>query len=220
MVYWQNGDNLNSISLCSAPVKAYWKALHEVADDNYDAKIQFTHPRALRDLAQSFNQMTDELSGIEMLRSDFINNFSHEFKTPIVSILGFAKILKKGNLTCKEYEEYLDIIIDESLRLTALSSNILNLSKIESMSVLQDFNTYNLTEQIRESVLLLENKWSPKNITFSFNMEEVQICANADLLKQVWNNLIDNAINNPLLKSGAVIKSQVIHFYNPLIIFR
>ena len=59
-----------------------------------------------------------------MLRSDFINNFSHEFKTPIVSIAGFAKLLRRGNLTDEQKEKYPEVIEEESLRLSAMANNV------------------------------------------------------------------------------------------------
>lgn len=138
--------------------------------------------------------MTDELSGIEILRTDFINNFSHEFKTPIVSILGFAKLLKLGNITEDEKTEYLNIIIEESQRLASLSETVLNLSRVESLSVLSDIQCFNLSEQIRQSILMLEQKWVKKNISFDLQLDDIQITGNQQLLKQVWMNLIDNAV--------------------------
>lgn len=78
--------------------------------------------------------MAKELRSVEMLRNDFVNNFSHEFKTPIVSIRGFAKILKMNHLTLEERDKYLNIIIEESERLADLSTNVLNLSKIEQQT--------------------------------------------------------------------------------------
>ena len=144
------------------PLYTFMQAIHSVSDGNFHTKIYLEHPKEFRELSRCFNQMTEELAGIEMLRSDFINNFSHEFKTPMVSILGFAKLLKKGNLTAEEQAEYLDIIIEESKRLTSLSSNILNLSKVESMSLLTDSADFNVGEQIRECVVLLEKKWTKK----------------------------------------------------------
>lgn len=176
------------------PINRLIQAIHNVSDGDYQTKIYFKHSREFKELSHSFNQMTDELSSVEMLRSDFVNNFSHEFKTPIVSILGFAKLLKKGNLSAQEQVEYLDIIISESQRLADLSSNVLNLSKIESMSLLSDSGTFHLSEQIRQSVLLLEGKWAAKDISFDFSMEELSFTGNESLLKQVWTNLLDNAI--------------------------
>lgn len=176
------------------PINTLIQAIHSVSKGNFQTKIHLEHPQEFKELSRSFNQMTEELAGIEILRSDFINNFSHEFKTPMVSILGFAKLLKNGNLTPEEQAEYLDIIIEESRRLTALSTNVLNLSKVESISLLTDFTTFNVGEQIRESVVLLENKWNKKNISFDFHLQELRINGNEQLLKQVWMNLIDNAV--------------------------
>lgn len=176
------------------PIHTIIQAIHDVADGNFDTKVHIEHPREFRELSECFNRMTDELSGIEILRSDFINNFSHEFKTPMVSILGFANMIKSGVLSEEEKKEYLDIIIDESKRLSELANTVLNLSKIDSISLLTDFSDFNMTEQIREAIVLLESKWSKKNISFNLQMEELTLSGNADLLKQVWVNLIDNAI--------------------------
>ena len=151
------------------PLYTFMQAIHSVSEGNFQTKIYLEHPKEFRELSRCFNKMTEELAGIEMLRSDFINNFSHEFKTPMVSILGFAKLLKKGNLTDMEQEEYLDIIIEEAKRLTELSSNVLNLSKVESMTLLTDPEKFNVGEQIRECVVLLESKWMEKEISFDFD---------------------------------------------------
>lgn len=176
------------------PIHIFIQAIHDVSGGNFDTKIHIEHPKEFRELSECFNKMTDELSGIEILRSDFINNFSHEFKTPMVSILGFAKMIKSGDLSEAEKEEFLDIIIDESKRLSELANNVLNLSKVESISLLSDFSVFNVSEQIREAILLLENKWEKKQLTFDLQLEEIMLSGSADLLKQVWVNLIDNAV--------------------------
>ncbi|BDZ80355.1 HAMP domain-containing sensor histidine kinase [Claveliimonas bilis] len=176
------------------PVNQLIHAIHAVAGGDFHTKIHLKHPKEFQELSDSFNQMTDELAGIEMLRSDFIDSFSHEFKTPIVSIMGFAKLLKNRELSEKEKEEYLDIIISESRRLSDLSSNVLNLSKVESMNVLTNTTRCNAAEQIRESILQLERKWEEKEIRFDIALEEEIITGRADLLKQIWVNLIDNAV--------------------------
>ena len=129
-----------------------------------------------------------------MLRSDFINNFSHEFKTPIVSIAGFAKLLRRGNLTDEQKEEYLEVIEEESLRLSAMANNVLNLTRVENQTILTEVTRFNLSEQIRGAVLLLAEKWTPKNLYMDMQFGEHMICANVELLKQVWINLLDNAI--------------------------
>ncbi len=138
--------------------------------------------------------MAQELGGIEMFRENFINSFSHEFKTPIVSIQGFAKQLKKENLSEEKKQEYIDIIISESKRLTNLSSNILMLSKLENQQIITDKTSFSLDEQIRNCILLLEKQWTAKDISFDIDMQEIQYTTNAEMLSQVWVNIIGNAI--------------------------
>jgi signal transduction histidine kinase len=156
-------------------------------------KVLAHHP-TFREITDSFNRMAEELEHTQLLRSDFVNNFSHEFKTPIVSITGFTKLLKKGNLTEAEKAEYLDIIEEESMRLSAMATNVLNMTKVEHQTILTNAATYNLSEQIRSCLLVLEKRWMSKNIEFSLEFGEQEICANEELMKQVWLNLIDNAI--------------------------
>ena len=176
------------------PLHTLVEAIHQVSTGNYDVKIHLEHPAEFREVSDCFNHMTEELSCTEMLRSDFINNFSHEFKTPIVSVLGFAKLLKSDQLTKDQREEYLDIIIEESRRLSELSTTILDLSRLESLSSLSGQTTFSLSEQIREAILLLEYKWSQKHLKLDLNLEELDILADETLLKQVWINLLDNGI--------------------------
>jgi signal transduction histidine kinase len=172
--------------------------MNRLASGDFKTRLSYGRPLgrhpAFREITDSFNRMAEELEHTELLRSDFVNNFSHEFKTPIVSITGFTKLLKRGNLTEEEKTEYLDIIEEESLRLSAMATNVLNMSKIENQTILTNTSTYNLSEQIRSCVLLLEKRWTSKNIEFNLEFDEQEICANEELLKQVWVNLIDNAI--------------------------
>lgn len=145
-------------------------------------------------VADSFNKMAEQLENTEMLRSDFVNNFSHEFKTPIVSIAGFASLLKRGNLTKEQQQEYLTAIEEESLRLSEMATNVLSLTKVENQTILSDVTGFNLSEQIRSCVLLLERKWTEKDLELNLEFEEHTIRANEELLKQVWINLLDNAV--------------------------
>lgn len=180
------------------PIKHLIVKLKQLARGDFDTRIQFgfpldKHPTFI-ELSESFNTMAEELEHTEILRSDFINNFSHEFKTPIVSLAGFAKLLKRGDLTEEQRNEYLDIIEEESLRLAYMATNVLNLTKVENQTILTDVTSFNLSEQIRSSILLLEKRWTKKKIEFGIEFDEYIIRANEELLKQVWINLIDNAV--------------------------
>ena len=169
-----------------------------LAEGDYKARLAIgkplsSHPTMI-EITDSFNQMAARLDKTEILRTDFVNNFSHEFKTPIVSIMGFAKLLKRGNLTPEEQQEYIDVIEEESGRLSNMAAGILQLSKIETQNVLGPKRRYNLSEQLRNCVLLLEKKWTEKGLEPELVFDEYEIEADEDLLKQVWLNLIDNAV--------------------------
>lgn len=180
------------------PIRTLIAQMQRLAAGDLQTRLEFHEPYAnfpaYKELSDGFNKMAQELQNTELLRSDFINNFSHEFKTPIVSIAGFAKLLKRGNLTQQQRAEYLDIIEEESMRLSYMATNVLNLTKIENQSILTDQTEYNLSEQLRASILLLERKWSKKGLQWQLELGEHRITANEELLKQVWINLLENAI--------------------------
>ena len=180
------------------PINRIVSRMNRLASGDFSTRLEYGKPisdhPAFRAMSDSFNKMAAELQNTEMLRSDFINNFSHEFKTPIVSIAGFAKLLRRGNLTEEQREEYLTIIEEESMRLSYMATNVLNMTKVENQTILTDVKEYNLSEQIRACLLLLEPKWSKKNLDLNVEFGEYPICANEELLKQVWINLIDNAV--------------------------
>ena len=177
------------------PVREVKKAMHRVEKGDFSQRLEVTGFNGeIDELIESYNKMAQELGGIEMFRENFINSFSHEFKTPIVSIQGFAKQLKKENLSEEKKQEYIDIIISESKRLTNLSSNILMLSKLENQQIITDKTSFSLDEQIRNCILLLEKQWTAKDISFDIDMQEIQYTTNAEMLSQVWVNIIGNAI--------------------------
>ncbi len=181
-----------------APLNRVINHLNRLADGDFASRVELgetwsRHP-TVAELLLSLNRLSEALESTEMLRSDFINNFSHEFKTPIVSIAGFAKLLKRGNLTEEQKKEYLDIIEEESLRLSGMATNVLELTKVENQTMLTRPVRFNLSEQLRETILLLEEKWERKEIDFVLAFGEHEVEAEEELLKQVWINLLDNAV--------------------------
>lgn len=188
------------------PIRRVVAACNKVADGDFTVRLPVSAIDEFNVFGKSFNRMAEELGSLEMLRSDFINNFSHEFKTPIVSLRGFAKILKNPELSEEERNEYLDIIISESDRLTDLATNVLTLTAIENLNIISLKSEFDLSEQIRRSVLMLESKWSNKNIDMIIDVDDIYYLGNEDLLTQVWINLIDNAIKFSPTNSKVKIK--------------
>lgn len=180
--------------LC-ASLRSLTAGTQEIEKGNYKVQIENKDPNSeVGVLISSFNHMARELDNTEMFRKDFINNFSHEFKTPITSIAGFAARLQREDLPEEKKREYIDVIVQESRRLSALSSNILLLSHYENQDIVTRREEYSLDEQLRLCVLSMQQAWSEKNLEVEAELEPIAICSNADMLAQVWNNLLSNAI--------------------------
>lgn len=174
------------------------QAMRSIAKGNFKKRVPVKDETEviteIGDLERSFNQMAADLESIEMFRNDFINNFSHEFKTPIVSIRGFARQLQSGNLSEEQKKEYIDIIVTESERLATMSQNILLLTKLENQQIVAEKTEFYLDEQIRNCILLLEKSWSEKDIELDLDLDEIKYTFNEEMLSHVWINLISNAI--------------------------
>lgn len=176
------------------PINVIINGMSRLSDGDYSVRISLGGYEDMKNLAGSFNNLAAELESTEILRRDFINDFSHEFKTPIMSIRGLVNMLQKGNVPPEKQKEYLSVIAAESERLSSLATNVLNLTKVENQNILSDVSEINLSEQIRNCLLLLEKKWSVKNLELDVDFDDVSYVGNEDLLMQVWYNLLDNAV--------------------------
>lgn len=185
------------------PVKKLSAATEKIARGDFSIHIEKKSEDEIGQLIDNFNTMTRELGGMEMLRNDFVSNMSHEFKTPLTSIEGYAKLL----LDCEdagERREYIEIITEETRRLSALSSNILLLNRIENENIAPARTPFRLDEQIRQVILFHEKKWSEKEIELQLDMDETVYEGNEQLLYQVWLNLLDNAVK--FSRPGGIIE--------------
>ena len=178
-----------------APLANLSIATQRVAKGDFSVRIDEFHRMAeMRHLARNFNNMVQELNSIETLRNDFVANVSHEFKTPLSAIEGYASLLRDKELTEEERDEYTRMILEAASQLSGLSGNLLRISRLESQGFVAEKSRFMLDEQIREALLLLENQWSKKNIQLHIDMESIDYYGSAELLTQVWINLLHNAI--------------------------
>lgn len=181
------------------PLNELTRATKEIASGNFNIKVDnvlnsFNQSSELGTLVDGFNNMAGELKSTEMFRNDFIHNFSHEFKTPIISIRGFARQLYQGNLTPEQEREFAKIIMDESEQLANMSSNVLLLTKLENQEIVTDKTHFYLDEQLRNCLILFEEQWSEKNLNLDLDLERISVYQNAEILAHVWKNLFSNAI--------------------------
>ena len=178
------------------PLNDLSSALKQVEKGNYNVEVSTNvQVRELRRLMFGFNQMTKEISSVELLKKEFISYFSHEFKTPITSIRGFSRQIKERELDELKQKEYIDIIYRESDRLIRMSSNVLMLTKLEHQQSLTGVSTYRLDEQIRRTILLFEKEWTGKELVLDLDLDELEINSNEEMIKQIWVNVIGNAIH-------------------------
>lgn len=169
--------------------------MREVASGNLKKRVKTkSRIREIQDIYESFNIMTEELSATEILQTDFVSNVSHEFKTPINAIEGYATLLQDETLSEEEEQEYVDKILLNTRRLSGLVGNILLLSKVDNQAIPTNRALYGLDEQIRRSILYLEPKWAEKNIVFDVELEDMEYFGNESIMLHVWTNLLDNAI--------------------------
>ena len=177
------------------PIKKLSEAVNRVSDGDFTVNVETkSSAKEMKELYKGFNLMTRELRATEILQTNFVSNVSHEFKTPINAIEGYAMLLQDCENLNDEQKTYVEKIVFNTSRLSALAGNILLLSKIENQSIPTNKVSYRLDEQIRQAILEIEPLWEPKEIEFDVDMQSVIYHGNEQLMRHVWTNLISNAV--------------------------
>lgn len=175
------------------PITRLGEAMQQVAGGNFDVRLDTNHAfPEIRQIYTNFNLMARELGATEILQTDFVSNVSHEFKTPINAIEGYATLLQEedeaGQKLCTEK------ILLNTRRLSRLVGNILLLSKVDNQAIRARETTFRLDEQIRQSIVLLESAWEKKEIDFDVQLQRIEYLGCESMLIHVWDNLLANAI--------------------------
>lgn len=179
------------------PMNQIGHAVRKVASGDFTVRLATKGRNGEKDamevLFDDLNTMTEELATIETLKGDFIANISHEIKTPLSIIQNYAVVMKEGAVEADKQQEYLQIIIQATRKLSGLVSDILRLNKLDSQEILHPLK-YSLDEQLRCCILGLDEKFDQKNIQLEAELEEVIIRTDEGLMEVVWNNILNNAI--------------------------
>jgi signal transduction histidine kinase len=174
------------------------RAMEQIARGDFSVRVEqpTTHnpDDPIGKLFKGVNDMASELKQLEAMRQEFISNVSHEIQSPLTSIRGFARALQNDALSSADRVHYLNIIETESMRLSKLSDNLLALAALEAENRTFEPQPYRLDKQIRALILTCEPQWTSKALEMDAALEEATICADEDLLSQVWNNLLYNSI--------------------------
>ena len=187
------------------------KTLSGIANGDYSQKYEPIEKYYIfSESVDDFNKMIDALNSTAVLQKNFASNFSHEFKTPIVSVKGYAELLMQNKtLSEEEKHKYLKIIIDESERLSKLASATLLISRLDAKKYVENLTDIRIDEQIEECVLLLDKEFEKLNIDVSLGLQPFTLKGNADLLKEVWINLLTNAIKYNREGGKISVKSRI-----------
>lgn len=177
-----------------SPITRLSRAMRKVGEGDFSLQLESSSRiREIRDTYDNFNLMTRELQATEIVQTDFVSNVSHEFKTPINAIEGYATLLQSGQ-TSEEQAMYVEKILLNTRRLNELVGNILLLNRVDHQAINTNCTRYRLDEQVRQAIVLLEPKWDAKELDLDVDLETLEYTGNESLLLHVWVNLIDNAI--------------------------
>lgn len=176
------------------PVVKLTHATKKIRRGNYDVGLEVRRKDEIGQLADSFAKMASELEKSEAARQEFVANVSHELQSPLTSMQGFARLLGSGTLTEKEQKEYLTVLSEETTRLSSLTKQLLTLASLDQESELRKKEPVQLAEQWRQLIQMTEWSWREKELTINLELADINYSGDAELLYQVWSNLLNNAI--------------------------
>ena len=191
-------DHIRRRITVERPSEEIQYVLNKMKQGDFNARVRLSgiinEENRFYEIAESVNDLGEELSGIETLRTDFISNVSHEMKTPLAVISNYGTLLQSVELTEEQRLEYAKGVADSSRRLSEMMTNILKLNRLENQQIYPGAREFDLGEQICECLLQFEGIWEKKSIEIDVNLSEnVKILADAELLSLIWNNLLSNA---------------------------
>ena len=190
-------DALRRKITTEGPVKHILGATERIARGDFSVRLELPRSADRRNdyvrIMENLNMMAAELAKTEVLRSDFISNVSHEFKTPLAVIQNYAAALQ-GAASEEERRRYAGVLVSETKKMTALVTNILKLNKLENRELKPAGERIRLDEQLAQCVLAFEDKIEEKGLELECDFDEADVYSDADCLEIVWNNLLSNAV--------------------------
>ena len=181
-------------------------ALEKMAHGDFTVRIEEDEHNPLSEVVESVNKMARDLGSLEEQRQGFVSNVSHEIQSPLTSIAGFTALLRRDDLDAVTRSHYLDVIAAEAARLSRLGDNLLRLSVLDDDVELQ-VGQFRLDEQLRSVILMLEPQWQAAGLTVELEAGEAVVAADEEMLRQVWVNLLQNAIK--FTPAGGVVQVRL-----------
>ncbi|MCM1272012.1 MAG: cell wall metabolism sensor histidine kinase WalK [Clostridium sp.] len=178
------------------PIKKINSVAEEYSTGNFETKMDITSDDEIGQLATTLEYMASELSKLDEYRREFISNISHDFRSPLTSIKGYIEAIQDGTIPPEKQDKYLSIVLNETLRLTKLTSSLLELNNYDSYGLWLITKDFDIIDLVKNAINTFEGKCQEKNISLILNNHCEITTVNADKTKiqQVIYNLLDNAI--------------------------
>ncbi|MEN1936454.1 HAMP domain-containing sensor histidine kinase [Paenibacillus sp. 102] len=176
------------------PIQTFTKATRKIASGEYDIELDEGRKDEIGTLSTSFKKMTKSIKELDQMRQEFVSNVSHEFQSPLSSIQGFSKTLQSEKMTKEERKHYLQIIEGESKRMSSLCKQLLTLASLDKEEKVLQIKEFDLHKQMKDVIFMLEWKWREKDIAVEFDVPNINIKGDENLLHQVWTNIFTNSI--------------------------
>ena len=198
----------------SLPLIEINKVAKIMASGDFKKRIYINSKDEIGQLATVLNNMAESLDEQEKRRREFISNISHDIRSPLTSMKGFLQAIIDGTIPEEKKEKYINIVLEETERLTVLANNILDINKLEDMDSQDRSVSFDINELIRRIIISFEARAVSKNldIKISFAEKESFVYADLDKIQRVVYNLIDNAIkftdNNKSIYISTTVKAN------------
>lgn len=196
--------------ITAVPLKKLTKAAMEYSQGNYNYALVLKGLSDYKELGAAISYMSKELGKLDDYQKRFVANISHDFRSPLTSIKGFAEAIKDGTIPREQQDKYIDIILFETERLNKLTSNLLELNRFETKAALLDISAFDINSVIKKTAASFEGSCREKKISINliFSSRELYVNADMDKIQQVLYNLIDNAIKFSHSNSSIRISSE------------
>jgi signal transduction histidine kinase len=182
--------------ITAVPLKNLSKAAREYSSGNYNYALILKGLSEYRDLGAAVSFMAGELNKLDDYQKKFVANISHDFRSPLTSIKGYAEAILDGTIPHEMQDKYLNIILFETERLNKLTTSLLTLNSFETHGAFLDITSFDINYIIKKTAESFEGACRDKKITLNlvFSSKETYVDADTGKIQQVLYNLIDNAI--------------------------
>jgi signal transduction histidine kinase len=196
------------------PLHKLNKAADEYTKGNYSYPLKMKRQDEFKSLANSISYMAGEINNLDDYQKKFVANISHDFRSPLTSIKGYAEAMLDGTIPYDMKDKYLGIILFETERLNKLTTNLLALNSFENHGTILDIVSFDINNIIKKTAESFEGACTQKKITLNliFSSKETLVDADMGKIQQVLYNLMDNAIkfshHNSTIKVSTVEKGD------------